>query len=471
MWSVPQTVYGLYFGYTTNLSGDRQSSTLPPRVAITPQIAATQAGNVYVLWAEANDEKDRNTTVQFTVSADNGVTFMYPRVLSNDLSSSSLPQIAAIENGSVYVVWADKNSTSGDSDIVFRSSTDGGKNFGRTKTLSRDIEGSTSSLLLSSSPQIVATENGGVYLAWVDTNSTSGDSDIVFRSSTDGGKNFGRTKTLSRDIEGSTSSLLLSSFPQITATETGGVYVVWLDTNSTSGDSDVVFRGSTTSGENFSRRVLSRDTQGSPPLLSSSPQIAATENGGVYLAWVDTNSTSGDSDIVFRGSTTSGESFSRRVLSRDTQGSPPLLSSSPQIAATENGGVYIVRVDTNSTSGSSDIVFRASTDGGKKFNSIKLSREIELSSVSPQLAAIQNGNAYVLWVESNPQFSEILDNGTLVGEVLSLGQTTNTASYPRITATEIGSLYMIWIDRKNNTAEGETVHFKRGSQFLFNHNR
>jgi hypothetical protein len=211
MCSVPQTVHGLYFGYTTNLSSDRQASTLPPEVAITPQIAATRAGDVYVVWAEINDVKDYNITVQFTASADNGTTFTSPR---NDRSPASLPQLAATENGSVYVVWVDTNSTSGDSDIVYRASTDGSNNFGRTKTLSRDIEGSasstsssTSSLLFSSSPQLAATENGGVYVVWVDTNSTSGDSDIVYRASTDGGNNFGRTKTLSRDIEGSASSI------------------------------------------------------------------------------------------------------------------------------------------------------------------------------------------------------------------------------------------------------------------------
>jgi hypothetical protein len=412
MWSVPQIVHGLYFGYTTNLSSDRQASTLPPQVAMTPQIVATRAGNVYVVWAEVNDVKDRNITVQFTASADNGMTFMYPRVLSNDRSSASLPQIAATENGSIYVVWIDTNSTSGDSDIVFRASTDGGENFGRTKTLSRDIQGSTSS----------------------------------------------------------STSLLLSSSPQIAATENGNVYVVWVDKNSANGDFDIMFRGSTNSGEEFGRKVMSRDIQGSPPLLSSSPQIAATENGNVYVVWVDKNSTSGDSDIVFRGSTTSGEKFGRRGLSRDIQGSPPLLSSSPQIASPSNGSVYVVWVDKNSTSGDSDIVFRASTDGGKKFNSKKLSREIELSSVSPQLAAIQNGNAYVLWVESNPQFSEILDYGTIVGEVLPLGQTTSAASYPRITATENSNVYMVWIDRKNSTAEDKMVYFKKSSQFFFDRN-
>jgi hypothetical protein len=414
-WSVPQTVHGLYFGGTTNFSGDRQASTLSPEVAITPQIVATRAGNVYVVWAVVNEMKDHNITVQFTASADNGTTFTHPRVLSNDRSSASLPQIAATENGSVYVVWVDKNSTSGDSDIVFSASTNGGEKFGRTKTLSRDIEGSTAS-------------------------------------------------------SASSASLLLSSSPQIAATENGSVYVVWVDKNSTSGDSDIVFRGSTNSGEKFGRKGLSRDIQGSPPLLSSSPQIAATENGSVYVVWVDKNSTSGDSDIVFRGSTNSGEKFGRKGLSRDIQGSPPLLSSSPQIASPSNGSVYVVWVDKNSTSGDSDIVFSASTNGNEKFDRKKLTKETEISVVSPQLAAIRKGNVYVLWVESTPQFNEILDYGTIVGEVLPLGQTTSAASYPRITATESGDIYMIWIGRKNSTAEDKVVYFKKSSQFFFDRN-
>jgi hypothetical protein len=205
-------------------------------------------------------------------------------------------------------------------------------------------------------------------------------------------------------------------------------------------------------------------------LLSSSPQLAATEKGGVYVIWVDTNSTSGDSDIVYRGSTNSGENFGRRVLSRDTNGSLPLLSSSPQLAATEKGGVYVIWVDTNSTSGDSDIVFRASTDAGKKFNSKKLSREIEMSSVSPQIAAVQNGNAYVLWIESTLQFNEILDDGTIAGEVLPLGQNNGTASYPQIAATENGNVYTVWIDQKNSTAVGKMVHFKKSSEFFFDRN-
>ncbi len=110
------------------------------------------------------------------------------------------------------------------------------------------------------------------------------------------------------------------------------------------------------------------------------------------------------------------------------------------------------------------------TNGGEKFDSKKLSKETEISVGSPQVAAIRNGDVYVLWVESNPQFSEILDNGTIVGEVLPLGRTTSEASYPRITATENGNVYMVWIDRKNSTAEDKMVYFKKSSQFYFDRN-
>ena len=53
----------------------------------------------------------------------------------------------------------------------------------------------------------------------------------------------------------------------------------------------------------------------------------------VYVVWVDTNSTSGDPDITFRSrNADSGEKFGRKELSRERRDSPSLISSSPQIS-------------------------------------------------------------------------------------------------------------------------------------------
>ena len=394
----PQPASALYFEDTITIAKTGQ----PPLFS---QIAATEDGNVYVVWVDKN-------RVYLRASYDNGTEFGSPTALSSNNSIATSPQIAATEDGNVYVVWVDKNNTSGDTDIVF-ASTYRGENITSSKILSEDAAGSPSSLstLLSSSPQIAATEDGNVYVVWVDKDSTSGDTDIVFGGSTNGGENFSR-KVLSRDQD----IQLLSSFsPQITATKDGNMYVVWVDKNSTSGDTDVVFL-STYRGENFSRtKALSTDIQ----LSSSSPQITATKDGNVYVVWVDKNSTSGDTDIVFRGSTNNGEKFGRKVLSRDAGPSSLSLALSPQIAATENGRVYVGWIDKDTVSGETSIVFSAISNNGERFTTKRIAdfdASLALPSMSPKIAASEIADIYAVWVGTVTQFIEISEDPSLRDE-------------------------------------------------------
>ncbi|HZL22025.1 MAG TPA: hypothetical protein VFC05_01780, partial [Nitrososphaeraceae archaeon] len=163
----PQSVYSLYFGDTISLTQNNKSSFS----LSFPQLAATEGGNVYVVWIDKN-------TLYFKASQDHGSVFNTPIILSNNVSvtSSSPPQLAATEGGNVYVAWIDKkNSTSGkeDTDIAFKWSKDAGNTFSKTKKLSRGLSVSS-----SLSPQLAATEGGNVYVAWIDKkNSTSGKED------------------------------------------------------------------------------------------------------------------------------------------------------------------------------------------------------------------------------------------------------------------------------------------------------
>ena len=208
----PQFVYSLYFGDTISIIENINFSS--PSVT---QLAATENGNVYVVWVD-------NNILYFKSSPDHGSNFNIPIILSENVSltSSLSPQLAATENGNVYVVWVDNNI------LYFRSSPDHGSKFNIPIILSENV-----SLTSSSSPQLAATENGNVYVVWVDkknTNSTNGgDTDIAFKWSKDAGNTFS-SKKLSRGL--GTSSLS----PQLAATENGNVYVVWVDkknTNST----------------------------------------------------------------------------------------------------------------------------------------------------------------------------------------------------------------------------------------------
>ncbi|MPZ08485.1 MAG: hypothetical protein GEU26_19090 [Nitrososphaeraceae archaeon] len=82
-----------------------------------------------------NDLTSGNAEILYRRSTDGGSTFGSTINLSNDARDSLEPAIAAIEN-SVYVVWQDQDSITEDNEILYRKSTDGGINFGITVNLS-----------------------------------------------------------------------------------------------------------------------------------------------------------------------------------------------------------------------------------------------------------------------------------------------------------------------------------------------
>ena len=220
---------GTKFGNPILLSN--VNSSLSPQTG--PKIDSTEKGDVYVVWVDGNG-------VYFKSSQDNETDFGNPILLSINVASS--PQIAATEKGDVYVVWVDGNG------VYFRSSQDNGTKFGNPILLSNAAR-------ISSSPQIVLRqEKGDVYVVWSDKNKQSGDSDIILKSSMNGGEDFGSSDRISRRND------ILSLSPQIAATEKGDVYVARVDKNNMSGDSGIVFISSTNNGVEFDDSVnLDRD--------------------------------------------------------------------------------------------------------------------------------------------------------------------------------------------------------------------
>jgi hypothetical protein len=361
-------------------------------------------------------------------------------------------QISSVERGYVYVVWVDKNNT-----VYFSSSYDNGTQFNEPIALSSDNT-------LAISPQIDATEKGGVYVVWVDKNNATGDSNIVFRGSNDNGKSFDSSVRLNRNI--ATNQTSLASYPQIDATEKGGVYVVWVDKNNATGDSNIVFRGSNDNGKSFDSSVrLNRNIAANQTSVASYPQIDATEKGGVYVVWVDKKE-NGDTNIAFVTSNNTGNDFTKRKFIRSNN----LLSFSPQIDATEKGGVYVVWVDKNNVTGDSNIVFRGSNDNGKSFaSSVRLNRnpnQISLS-FSPQIVATGNGSVFVIWPENTLQFKEILDGGEIFGRTISLNNHFVLPFSTQIIAAENGNMYLAWIEKNNSIKNDNVLMFKRISLNYF----
>jgi hypothetical protein len=234
--------------------------------------------------------------------------FMRPINLSNNLKDSVYAQIAS-EDDSVFVVWEEndqqpqekqqeqKNSglfknnnnyNTRNYDILLMKSVDGGMTFDKEINLSNNLG-------FSEHPQI-AVSGGIVHVAWLD-NSHSIGKDILYRKSTDGGKTFSEIINLSNGTNSSSSNEAASDYLEIAA-EGKNVYAVWqetkpqitdsnnlsnnssVDTTLTKSKSSIILRASSDSGNNFREPlVLSNDA------FKSYPKIAASENGGVYVVW------------------------------------------------------------------------------------------------------------------------------------------------------------------------------------------
>lgn len=136
---------GTSFGSPLNLSNNAGFSEHP-------QLSASKS-SVYAVWV---DNTLGNREVLFSRSTDNGTSFEGSRNLSNNTSDSHNQEMAAFGDN-VYVVWAELNEQENRS-ILFRPSTDGGTTFNETI---RIVNHSS----IGSFPKVAATGDD-VYVAW-----------------------------------------------------------------------------------------------------------------------------------------------------------------------------------------------------------------------------------------------------------------------------------------------------------------
>ena len=195
-----------------------------------PQISS-EGNNVYVVWDDNN--APGNIDIFFVFSTDGGLTFSEPENISENLGSSSGPQISS-EGNNVYVVW--DGSTDGNNDIFFAFSTDGGLTFSEPENISENAG-------LSIDPQI-SSEGNNIYVVWTEFAPDFSSTEIFFSVSTDGGLTFSDPDNLSESAGNSFN-------PQISS-EGNNVYVVWNDDTDNLGINDIFFAFSTDGGLTFS---------------------------------------------------------------------------------------------------------------------------------------------------------------------------------------------------------------------------
>ena len=427
-----QPAHAQLFGNLINLSNNTGFSS-------DPQITAL-GSNIYVVW---RDNSSGNDDIYFSASGDNGTSFNSIENLSNNSGRSDKPQIVAVGD-KAYVVWRDNSS--GKDQIYFKRISNNGNLFHPTDDLSNNNGSSTD-------PQITAIGNN-VYIVWSDT--TTGNGDIYFKSSTDNGTSFASLKNLSRNLNGS------AHFPQVDATG-NKVYVVWQDETPERGG--IRFRASNDDGNNFSiTRVLSQKND----VNANSPQLAASENT-VYIVWEDNSRSGGNSnssknfDLLFRVSTNGGSNFtSTKVLTKN-----PGDSFDPQ---TTISGENMYAVWEDNTAGDNvslnwEVRFRGILlNGANTTDTIILSENIGEVADYPQIAASET-KLYVVWsdlyLRTYPGMFDVFftvsnDKDRNFTQAVNLSDNQGSSILPRI-ATSGDNGYIVWSD--TTTGNGD-IYFR-----------
>ena len=329
---------------------------------------AVDGSNIYVVWYNYTPG---NPEIYFKRSLDAGATWTADKRLTDSEGFSSSPSIA-VDGSNIYVVWWDYDHPTGNSEIYFKRSVDGGGTWNAKMRLTRNPG-------FSSNPSI-AVDGPNIYVVWEDD--SPGNREVYFKRSVDGGVTWKANQRVTRNAGD-------SFWPSI-AVDGPNIYVVWED--DTAGKPEIYFNRSVDGGVTWkTENRLAHNADG-----SSLPAIAV-DGLNIYVVWM--SDTQGHSEVYFRRSGDGGASWeSNQPLTQN-----PGNNWGPAIAV---GGSNIYVVWNDDTSGNDEIYFKRSVDGGVTWTEEKLLTKNTGLSLSPAVAA-DSSNVYVVWADSTPGNDEI----------------------------------------------------------------
>jgi hypothetical protein len=187
------------------------------------------------------------------------------------------------------------------------------------------------------------------------------------------------------------------------------------------------------------------------PMDSVYGQVAAWKNN-VYMLWQDSVPPGYTNyDIFIKSSNDNGTTFGSPVNLSDNSG----FSEHPQIAAYDNN-IYAIWADD--TSGNKEVLFTRSEYNGTGFDKTKNLSNNTSDSFNEEIAVFGD-NVYVVWLDQGEEgdTTNILlkassDGGATFGSTINISSNANQETFPKVAAYE-GSVYVAWNIADNNRDE------------------
>jgi hypothetical protein len=182
-----------------------------------PAIATDANNYIHVVW---HDYTPGNPDIYYKKSTDGGETWTHKRLTYNS-GNSVVSTIAVDTSHNIHVMWGD--DTSGNYEIYYKKSTNGGANW-TTKRL-------TFNSGWSSNPEVAIDSNNYIHLVWIDDSQDS-NHEVYYKRSTNTGTTWNHKRL--------THSSHYSGKPDIVTDSSNNILVVWFD--HTPGNHEIYFR-------------------------------------------------------------------------------------------------------------------------------------------------------------------------------------------------------------------------------------
>ncbi len=331
--------------------------------------------HIYAVWEDRRfDVGGSNDDLYFAKSTNGGLSFQPEVLLDKGYapgSGSVRTYHTAVSGDNIYVLVAPTRPSGGSEDLFLIASTDGGANWNTTQVTSAGSSTDVDDIA-------VAADGLNVHALWVDNR--SGNNQVWYRRSSNGGSSWGSEMRLDSAVYGS----------PFTGTDVVNLVVqgavVAASWSESSGSSDTLLaRVSTDGGASFATGQKVGNYGGGDDV--DNPDLAINADGTLAMVWEDNRG--GGDQIYAARSTNNGSSWANDTrLSTSTSGYPRIIGGGSGFYTTwtgngwpdqtegafslDNGATWSNKLTIGDTTGDSDFAEIAWNDRYGNFMNIWL---------------------------------------------------------------------------------------------------